>query len=369
MQFSISKEKFARVLYLTNSIVERRNTMPILANVKLTAEDDKLIIAATDLEVSLLGQAEAAVKTAGSTTVDARVLYDIIKELPEENITITLQKGQRLEINSGHSKFKINGISSDEFPTVSGVNMAKPVTIDAGMLGEMLERTAFAMSTDEARYNLNGVLFETEGSTLKMAATDGHRLAYIERHVEGLRFKDGVIVPRKGIQEIMKVLEGNDGVAYVDVNEGFFTVSSEDVTLGIRLVDGAYPDYRKVIPNTSETEVEISRADLLSAVKRVSLVTTDKTKAIKVKVTDRLMTISSSSPEYGEASDTIPIVKKGADIEVGFSSRYIVDLLTALDGSETVIAKFSGEVGPGLFTGADMEGYKCVVMPMRFEQR
>ena len=373
MNFSISKEKFSQLLYLTHSIVERRNTMPILANVKLNAEDGKLSVAATDLEVSLIGEAEANVKTPGSTTVDAKVLYEIIRELPDDMVSINLAKGQRLEIQSGQSKFRINGTSADEFPSLAGVSMTKPISIDATMFYEMFDKTAFAVSTDETRYNINGVLVETIPGTggaepvLRFVATDGHRLAVIDRPVEGFALSESVIVPRKGIQEIRKVLEGNEGSAKVQVNEGFFTVQSGSVTLGVRLVDGQFPDYRQVIPAEKKTEIGAQRVDFLAAVKRVSLVTTDKNKAVRFKVGGQEVAISSSSPEYGEASDTLGIEKQGEDVEIGFSARYIMDLLNAMSDSELITIKLNGDLGPGVFIGSGTEAYTCIVMPMRFE--
>ncbi len=373
MNFSIAKEKFVRLLYLTHSIVERRNTMPILANVKISAEDNRLTLSATDLEVSLVGEAEASVKAAGSTTVDAKMLYDIVRELPSDSISVTLSKGQRLEIQSGQSKFKINGASADEFPSLSGVKIEKPVSVDAGMFFEMFDKTSFAVSTDETRYNINGVLVETvAGDTaktqnLRFVATDGHRLALIDRPAAGFGLDQSVIIPRKGIQEIKKVLEGNDGAAKVEVRDGFFTVLSGDVTLGVRLVDGQFPDYRQVIPSESKSTATLSRSEFLSAVKRVSLVTTDKNKAVRFRLAGDTLTVSSSSPEYGEANDSISAEKNGEDVEIGFSARYVIDLLGAMSDSESIQVRLNGDLGPGVFTGSGTEGYTCIVMPMRFE--
>ena len=369
MNFSIAKEKFSHLLYLTHSIVERRNTMPILANVKLTAENGKLSIAATDLEVSLLGEAEANVKTPGSTTVDAKVLYDIVREAPADTISLALGKGQRLEIQSGQSKFKINGTSADEFPSLSGTTITKPTSIDASMFYEMFDKTAFAVSTDETRYNINGVLVDTGAGSkqIRFVATDGHRLALIDRPSEGFSLSESVIIPRKGIQEIKKVLEGNEGAAKVEVTNGFFSVQSGDVTLGVRLVDGQFPDYRQVIPSENKTEVSVNRVDFLAAVRRVSLVTTDKNKAVRFRVADSTVTISSSSPEYGEASDSLAVEMTGDDVEIGFSARYIMDLLNAMSDSENITVRLNGDLGPGMFQGSGTEGYTCIVMPMRFE--
>ncbi|HQH26776.1 MAG TPA: DNA polymerase III subunit beta [Oligoflexia bacterium] len=373
MNFSITKESFTQLLYLTNTIVEKKNTMPILANVKLSADQNKLCISATDLETSLIGAAEATVKIPGSITVDAKVLYDIIRELPDQPITVILSKKQRLDIECAQSRFRINGIAADEFPTINGVTLGNPVSVDAGMLFEMLEKTAFAVSTDETRHNINGVFVETaEGSLgpgkkcLRMVATDGHRLAMIDRPADGLEFKEPVIIPRKGIQELKKVLESNEGAAQVSIGEGFFTLRSGETTMGVRLVDGQFPDYKQVIPLDNSTTIEVDRAELLSAIKRVSLVTTDKTKAVKFKLVAGDLLISSSSPEYGEASETLTVQQNGDDVTIGFSSKYLIDLLSAMTRSESISVRLSGELGPGVFRGSEDELYNCIVMPMRF---
>lgn len=374
MNCSISKQDFAHLLYLTNTIVEKKNTMPILANVKLTAEDGRLTVAATDLEVSLIGEAPATVKTPGNITVDARVLYDIVKELPHAEVSLNAAKRQRLDIESGQARFKINGTSIDEYPSISGLELKKPFTVDAARFYEMLDKTAFAVSADETRHNINGVFVETlEGPLgpgkpcLRLVATDGHRLAMIDRPAEAFALLQAVIIPRKGIQELKKVIEGNQGTIKVSVSEGFVTVQSENVTIGVRLLDGQFPDYKQVIPLDCQTTVQAARADLLSAVKRVSLVTTDKTRAVRFKLVNNNLLISSSSPEYGEATETVAVKQDGQDVTIGFSSRYVIDLLNAMSLSEEITIKLNGELGPGVFKGSADDLYCCIVMPMRFE--
>lgn len=374
MNFSISKENLTQLLYLTTTIVERRTTMPILANVLLSASDGKLSVTATDLEISLVGEAQATVKTPGAITVGGKVLYEIARELPGDTVSIQVSKGQRLEIESGQSRFKINGISADEFPSVVGTTLKNRVAVDAAKLYEMFERSAFCVSTDETRYNINGVFVEAvptaakgDKQQIRFVATDGHRLAMIDRPADGLEVTEHVIVPRKGIQEVRKVLEKNDGVAYVDIREGFFTVESGNVTIGVRLVDGQFPDYRQVIPVETTTVIDVSRDELLAAVRRVSLVTTDKSKTIKFRLVGENLVVSSSSPEYGEATESLIVKQTGQDVTIGFSARYVLDLLTAMDGSEMVAVKLSGELGPGVFVGSADDHFTCIVMPMRFE--
>ena len=374
MNFSVSKESFTHLLSLANTIVEKRNTMPILANVKLVAEDNRLSISATDLEVSLVGEIDAKIKTSGAITVDAKVLHDIVRELPGEQVSLNAAKNQRLEIECGQSRYKINGTSSEEFPTISGTELDNPISVDAAKFYEMFDKTSFAVSTDETRYNINGVFVESiEGPLgpgkpcLRFVATDGHRLAMIDRPAEGVTLEQSVIVPRKGIQEIKRVLEGNEGAAKIGVRDGFFTVESGMVRLGVRLVDGQFPDYKQVIPLEHGTTVEVDRSQLLAAVKRAALVATDKTRSVKCKLVDGNLLISSSSQEYGEGSETIEVTQDGEDVTIGFSSKYLIDLLNGMSGCETVKIQLNGDLGPGMFTNSADDLYTCIVMPMRFE--
>lgn len=373
MQIVIGKENISHLLYLTNTIVERRNTMPILANVRLTAtEAGKLNIAATDLEVSLIGETEAEVKTAGSITVSAKFLYDIVKELPSDSVSLKATEGERLEIQSGQSKFRINGISSEEYPSIMGVTLTKPVAIEADTLQEVIDKTSYAVSLDETRYNLNGVFVEVveelKGKdVLRFVATDGHRLALIERTVSGFHLPKGVIIPRKGIQELKKVLEDNKGAANVSVDKGFFTVESGEVILGVRLIDGEFPDYKQVIPKQATTTVTVDKNELLATVRRVSLVTTDKSRSVRFALTKGTLLVSSSSPEYGEATESLAVQQDGEDVTIGFSAKYVSDLLGTMSRSEIVTLKLTGELGPGVFSGDEDEAYTCIVMPMRFE--
>jgi DNA polymerase-3 subunit beta len=375
MQFSVSRESISQLLYLTSTIVEKKTTMPILAHVNLVAGDGKLSIMATDLEIALKGSIKADIKTSGSITVAGKVFYEIVRELPSESLTIQLGKGNRIEIEAGTARFKVNGVSSDEYPKLKGIELKNDTPVDSGKLYEMLDKTAFSVSVDETRYNINGVYVEAtqQGGKdfLRFVATDGHRLAMIDRPAEGLTLSSNVIIPKKGITELKKLLEKQDGVAHVALNEGFFTVqtTTQDgtVTVGVRLVDGQFPDYRQVIPLETKTVITASRAELLSAVKRVSLMTSDKSKTVKFRLVGGNLVVSSSSPEFGEASEALTVSQKGEDITIGFSARYLLDLLNAMPLSSEVTINLNGELGPGVFKGSEDELYSCVVMPMRFE--
>ena len=372
MNIRIEKESLAELLYLGNSIVEKRNTMPIIGNVKLSAENNLLQVVSTNLEVNFVGEATCEVKEPGSTTLDARVFYDIVRELPNEPIQLTLGKAHRLEITCGQSTFRINGIAGDEFPEIRGTQLRNPTNIDIALLKEMLDQCTFAISTDETRYNINGALVEflEEGKTglLRMVATDGHRLAMVDREVKGgVTPGEPVIIPRKGIYELRKVLESGEGEAQVELSDGFFSAQVKNVRLGVRLLDGKFPEYREVIPKDKKSSLLVDRSALLSAVKRVSLVTTDKNRGVQFQVAGNNIVIASSSPEYGEAKETVPCEKEGEDVSIGFSSRYVADILNALASSDSIRIDFNGEFGAGVFRAAEHDNTLCVVMPMRFQ--
>lgn len=379
MEFKIQKEKFEYLLYLSHSIVEKKNTMPILANVLLIAESNKLRFAATDLAVSLVGEVEAEVITPGSITLDANVLYDIVREMPNGQ-DITLQSGDSFKVNisAGNSRFRISGVSPHEFPSLAGVSMKTPVSIDAEMIYEMLEKTAFAVCTDESRYNMNGIqvemLTKSDSTALsnfdkviRFVATDGHRLAYIDRPAKGVELSTKVIIPRRAIGEIKKILEGNQGSAKLEISEGFLSIQSGMVTLGVRLVSGDFPEYRAIVPKGFTTEVKVKRDDIYPAVKRVALVIADKNKAFNFRINGNSLLVESSSQELGDANDVIEIEKKGDDLDIGFSARYLIDTLSALSESENVFLNMSGAVNPVVLKGDATEAFCCILMPMRFD--
>lgn len=374
MDISISKESLSHFLYLAANIVERRTTMPIISHVKLTAENDTLSVAATDLEITLVGRADAQVKAAGGITVNAKVLGDIVRELPEDVVNLLVTEGARLEIQCGASRFVINGTSPEEFPALRGISLSTPLSVDARKLFEMFEKTAFAVSTDESRHIINGVFVEmvpqlglSGNPGIRFVATDGHRIAVIDRPADGLSVDHGVIIPRKGIYELKKVLEDNEGVAYVDIHDGFFTVQSDRVILGVRLIDGQFPDYRHSIPTQMTMKIELDRASFLSAVKRVSVVSTERSPAVKLRLFENSLVVSSFSLERGEASELIVLEYEGEGMSIGFNARYVLDVLTAMPTSNRVLIEFYGDEGPAIFSSNDDQLYRCLVMPMRFD--
>jgi DNA polymerase III subunit beta len=376
MNLSISKESLLKITFLTASIAQKKNTMPILANVKMTAtEDGKLSIIASDISVSLRAEVPAKVTEAGSVTVDAKVFYDIVKELPNYPVNLHVAKKSRLEIECGQSRFKIHGISADEYPEVEGVTLGEHASLKTSKFIEMIDKTVFAVSLDETRFNINGVYVETiEGPLgpnkmcLRFVATDGHRMAIIDRAAEGFEMNEAVIIPRKGILEIKKMLEESEAeLTNVSFSNGFITVQTGVSTIGVRLVDGQFPDYKQVLPTNTSTKIEAEKSGLLSAIKRVSLMTSDKSRAVKFKLIDGNLLISSSSPEYGEASENLDVEQEGEDVTTGFSGKFVLEMLGSVSESNKITIRLDGSNSPGVFSGEKDSLYESIIMPMRFD--
>jgi len=380
MQFSIEKNSFARIIELASSIAQRKATMPILENVKIEASSNRVSIYATDLEISFKGTANALVEVDGQITIKAKTLNDIVRELPEGDVVVTLLEGERVQITSNKTNFKINGTSSDEFPEVVGIALDNPISTDAAKLYGMFSKTEFCVSQDETRYNINGVCIASidepvgdDNSGLRFVSTDGHRLALIDRPANGLFLESKIIVPRKGIVELRKLLEKEEGAVSVSIDNNFMTVQAEDVTLGIRLVDGSFPDYNQILPKTEpQTTLEINRDDFLRALNRVMIAATDKQRSMKFSVSqnengENKLVLLSHSPEVGEAIAEVDVVKIGEDVSLGFNSTYVKEAVNNLKDSGQIYIKLYGAMSPAVFKGSEDELYTCIVMPMRFE--
>jgi len=377
METIISKSELNRVLSLIQSIVEKKSTMPILSNVLLSATDDVLKASATDLEITASAHAAAKVIKAGSTTVNAKVLYEVVRELPEEEVTLKLIEGERIEICSGKARTRIIGISAEEYPSLPGVGLKVKSKIEAKQFLEMINRTTYAVSQDETRFNLSGVCFELaqedsgkQPRSLRMVATDGHRLAMVTRPVKGLELQKGALVPRKGLVEVKKLLDGEESEVGVQFEEGFMVVEigagrPNTAKLSMRLIDGEFPDYRQVLPKDQGTIAQINSAALSNALRRVSLMVTDKTKGVRMDFVPGALKISSSSPELGDASEELEVNYAGDPVSVGFNARYVLDICASLAEEVNINLELHGALGPGKFFAQGDESYVSVVMPMR----
>jgi len=374
MNITITKSELSKALSLTQSIVDRKTTMPILMNVLLSAGEGRLKVAATDLEITAHVSVEATVKSSGSTTVNAKILSDVVRELPDGDVTIKLGESERLEIVASSSQFRVIGVSAEEFPSLPGLSVETSSRLPARDLLDMISKTIYAVSHDETRFNLNGVCFEMhqEGKgksatqELRLVATDGHRLAYISRPIDKLKFDEGAIVPTKGLSELKKVLElEGDGEIGLGVSDGFVVVETRMAKLSMRLIDGEFPDYNQVLPKKKGTIAEVSCALFTQALRRAALMVTDKGKGVRLDFKKGTLRVSSSSPELGESSEEIEIQYGGEDLTIGFNARYLLDFASTVEEERNVSLELSGELGPARLRISGDESYFGIVMPMR----
>ncbi len=367
MKLEIEKRDLLNLIGKTQNIVEKRNTMPILVNILLEAEQDSVKVFATDLEVSLTDQIKTKVVTPGKVAVSAKSLFEIAKELGDGPITLTKKDNNWLEIGQGKYKSRIVGISADEYPIFPTYNSNLFIKIEAPVLKDMIDKTIFSVSTDETRYHLNGVFFELSSQTgFRMVATDGHRMSLI--HKPNIEVKSnithGVIIPRKGLHEIKKILEGIDGSVEIAIEGSQFILKHNSTILMIRLIEGKYPNYQQFIPQSLPQKINIDREKFLTSLRRVSLLANQKSKAVLLNFTSGKMEISSNNPELGDATEDIDIDYRGSDIKIGFNAKFIQDILVSMN-NDVVDFELKDHLSPGIMKPHDDTGYTCVVMPMR----
>lgn len=367
MKIEIDKRDLLSLIGKTQNIVEKRNTMPILINVLLEADQNLLKVFATDLEVSLTDQIKAQVHQPGKVAVSAKSLFEIAKELSEGSITLIKKENNWLEIKQGKYTSKIVGISAEEYPIFPTFNSQAFIKIDAQVLKEMIDKTIYSVSNDETRYHLNGVFFELSPQTgFKMVATDGHRMSMVNKTSTDVKVSatQGVIIPRKGLHEIKKILEGIDGQVEIAVEGSQFVLKHASTILMIRLIEGKYPNYQQFIPQKLPQKVMINKEAFLTSLKRVSLLANQKSKAVHLNLTNGRMEISSNNPELGDAKEEIEVEYSGNEIKIGFNAKYITDILNSIS-NEKIDFELNDHLSPGLVRPHNDASYTCVIMPMR----
>lgn len=367
MKLEIDKKDLLGLIGKTQNIVEKRNTMPILINVLLEADQNTLKVFATDLEVSLTDQVKVQVHQTGKVAVSAKSLFDIAKELSEGPITLIKKENNWLEIKQGKYTSKIVGISSEEYPIFPTYNSQGFINIDAQVLKEMIDKTIYSVSNDETRYHLNGVFFElSPQGGIKMVATDGHRMSLVSKPLSEIKVAatQGVIIPRKGLHEIKKILEGIEGNVDIAIEGSQFVLKHSSTILMIRLIEGKYPNYQQFIPPNLPQKVMIERESFLTSLKRVSLLANAKSKAVLLNLSNGKMEISSNNPELGDAKEEIEVEYKGADLKIGFNAKYMTDILTSME-QDKIDFELNDHISPGLIRPHNDISYTCVVMPMR----
>lgn len=370
MEFQISVDELSKALYRAQGIVEKKSTMPILASVlieaKKTPEGGRIIVSAYDLEVGVSGEHPAEVIKEGSVALGAKSLYEIVRNLPENVVVLKKGANNRVEITSGTAEFKIVGQPADEFPALPKFDAVPFVPVEVSSLLEMIEKTQFAISTDETRYNLNGVFFDPgEGST-KMVATDGHRLSLIEKPLSGdFGLKRGVIIPRKGLMELRRLLTEETaapGELGFSENSGIFR--RQGLIMVMRLIDGQFPDYTQVIPAETGRILTLPRTRFLETLRRVALIAADRTSAVRLELGNNQLRVTSQNPDLGEAKEDVVVEYQGPVIKIGFNARYLQDVLTAVD-TDQIGLEIADELSPGVLRPVGEKGYVAVIMPMR----
>ncbi|HZR84844.1 MAG TPA: DNA polymerase III subunit beta [Candidatus Binatia bacterium] len=368
MEFSVDRGEFLEGLALTQGVVERRNTLPILANALLDASGKDLAIAATDLEVHVKRRVRAKLKKPGTATVAARKFYEFVRELKPGEVTVRLLENHFVEVTAGRSRVKLVGLPASDFPAFPQPEGKAAATFEVPCadLARMIDCTLFAVSTDETRPHLGGVLLALAGGALRFVGTDGHRLALFEQPLANAPGEaKSAILPRKGLVELRKILEGAEGATRVAVGASVVRVQHDDVELVMRLIEGEFPNYEQVIPKSSKHTISVDKNELLSALRRVSVVASDRARGVKIQVSPGQLVVAANSPDFGEASEEIEIAYSGEELAVGFNSRYLMDVLTVLADDHRVEIGLSDDASPGVIQSQDDETYRYVVMPMR----
>ena len=369
MEIKISRNELSKGLSLVQGIVERKTTMPILANVLLEAKGRGLIITATDLEVGVTSTMPAEVVKEGRVAVHARGLYDIVKELPDEPIHLNVGENQWVEILCGRAKFKIVGLSPEEFPALPKKGEGVTIKLEGELIREMIDKTAFAMSSDETRFNLNGIYLEQakegDNELLRMVATDGHRLSIVDREVKGKwKLPKGVIIPRKGIHELKRLVDNAEGLIDVSIDEKHVIASNKGTTLIIRLIDGQFPPYKQVLPSQTKRNIGVDRQTILQVLKRVSILSVDRSRGVRFSFSPKNLEVSTSNPDVGEAREELPINYKGEKFEIGFNARYFIDVLNVLPDEQAQL-QMGDDTTPCILKSEKDKGFTHIVMPMR----
>lgn len=365
MEIKIMKEAFQKALALTQNVVEKKTTMPILANVLMEAENKQLKISATDLEVGLCIETAVEVFNPGKVTIFAKGLFDIIKELPSELVHLKLLENNWLSIKCGKAEFKIVGMKADEFPAIPTSKNENVYVEEREMLLDMIGKISNSMSTDETRYNLNGIFVQSRGSNLSFVSTDGHRLSVVERKSKSnWKVGKGVIIPRKGVLELKKLLDSYEGDFSIRVDEKNICVEKDNVVLVVRLIEGQFPPYEQVIPKDNMKIASVDKALFTSSLRRVVLMASDKTKGVSFSFSPGHLEISTSNPDFGEAREDLDISYKGETFKVGFNAKYFIDVLGSLD-DEQVVLELKDDVSPCLIRSEYDKGLINVIMPMR----
>jgi DNA polymerase-3 subunit beta len=375
MKLRIARDELLTGLQRVQGVVEKRNTMPILSNVLLEAKPEGVDILATDLEIGMRGHYKATVDEPGAVTLSARKLYEILKELPDGEIGLTVGENHWATIVAGKSQFKIVGLPGADFPAMPSIEREGLTPVEGAGLADLIRKSLFAVGDNDARYILNGLLVTLlvaeKKTTLRLVGTDGHRLALAERDVAAPAGKEGprevkAIIPKKAAQEMRRLLEEGDGDPLLGFTKNLMIFRRSGLLLTSRLMEGNYPNYQQVIPKDREPEkrATVARAEFEGALRRVAVLSRDKTNAVRLSLARGAMTLFTSNPDFGEATEEVAAQYQGEALTTGFNARYLLDALGVMDG-DAVTLQMDTPLSPCLLREAGHTGFACVVMPVK----
>jgi DNA polymerase-3 subunit beta len=371
MKVTVERAELLRSLSHVHRVVERRNTIPILANVLIRAERSKLAFKATDLDLEVIETVAAEVSPGGVTTVPAHMFYEIVRKLPEGTQIVLEASGDRavLTVRAGRSRFTLQTLPEADFPDIAAGDMTHKFTLGAADLKRLIEKTQFAISTEETRYYLNGIYLHTAGTgqslMLRAVATDGHRLAQVELPAPaGAEGMPGVIVPRKTVNEMQRLIEDVNAEIAVELSTSKIRFTLGNVVLTSKLIDGTFPDYGRVIPLGNDKLLEVEKKEFEQAVDRVSTIASERGRAVKLSLTGGRLVLSVTNPDSGSANEELDVVYEADPIDIGFNSRYLLDIAAQIEG-DTAVLKLADPGSPTLVQDKDSKGALYVLMPMR----
>ena len=371
MKFSIERGTLLRAVGQAQSVVERRNTIPILANVLIEAAGDIVSFRATDLDIEVVDKVPAKVERAGATTVPAVTLHEIVRKLPDGALVELADDGAsgRLNVQAGRSHFTLATLPKDDFPVMASSEYSSNFTAAAPVLRRLFDKSKFAISTEETRYYLNGVYMHVaegeDGQVLRCVATDGHRLARIDAALpEGAETMPGVIVPRKTVGELRKLLDDDDAQIAVSVSETKIRFATPEITLTSKVIDGTFPDYSRVIPTGNSRRLEVDAAEFAQAVDRVATVSSERSRAVKLALDEDRMVLSVNAPDSGAAEEELAVAYGDEKLEIGFNAKYLLEIASQVD-RENAVFLFNSAGDPTLMREGNDNSAVYVVMPMR----
>jgi len=371
MKITVERSELLKSLGHVHRVVERRNTIPILANVLVRADRSKLSLKATDLDVEVTDTIAAEVGPGGSTTVPAHMFFDIVRKLPEGAQIVLESSGDRaaLAIRAGRSRFTLQTLPESDFPDLAPGEMTHKFTLKAADLKRLIDKTQFAISTEETRYYLNGIYLHAAGSakaqTLRAVATDGHRLAQMEIELpKGAAGMPGIIRPRKTVSEVQRLMEDNEAEVAIELSSGKIRFTIGETILTSKLIDGTFPDYARVIPVGNDKELVVDKKEFEAAVDRVSTVSSERGRAVKLSISGGKLLLSVTNPDSGSANEELEVEYEADPIDIGFNSRYLLDIAAQIE-SEGAVLKLADPGSPTLIQDKDPHGALYVLMPMR----